>query len=74
MGKATVKMPRQKQPFPCRILVRETAAEVSHANIVGRGETDSQGTAKSAKTSLGAADTCVCATFCRPNSPPRPPL
>ena len=30
MGKAAVKMPRHEEPFPIRVLVRETPLKVSH--------------------------------------------
>ena len=61
MGKTAVKMPGQKKPFPLRVLVRKTAAKVSHSAIVGCAALDSH--CKIAETSLGAADTSVCATY-----------
>ena len=61
MGKAAVKMPRQEEPFPLRVLVRETPAKVAHMGIVRSSFVNSH--LKSAETSLGAADTSVCATF-----------
>jgi hypothetical protein len=34
MGKAAVKVPRHEEPFPARVLVRETPVKVSHTRIV----------------------------------------
>ena len=67
MRKAAVEMPGHKQPSAGRKLVGQTAARNLHDTIVGQQAVDSQlldsqFEAKSAETSLGAADTSVCAT------------
>jgi hypothetical protein len=64
MGNAAVKMPRHKKPFPLLVLVRETPVKVSHRGIVRCLPVNSHW--MSAETSLGAADTSVCATFANP--------
>ncbi len=62
MRKAAVEMPGHKQPSAGRKLVGQTAARNLHDTVVGQRALDSQVEAKSAETSLGAADTSVCAT------------
>jgi hypothetical protein len=70
MGKAAVEMPSHKEPFSGWILVRETAAKIVHTGIVGLGPATFSRRGDSAETSLGAADTSVCATLIRTPCPP----